>query len=436
MQIHRGILWSAVGTLIPLVGAVVSIPSLILAMGDARFGILSLSWVLVGYFGFFDLGIGRALTHLVATRIAAGKNNELPAIFRAGFALMAALGVLGGLVVAGLAPWLARDVLSIPDEMRAETLSALYLLAVSIPVVIVTSGFRGVLEGVHRFDLVNLVKAPLGALTYVGPLLVLPFTHELPGVVAVLLAGRVLSLVAYAAICYRVMPRLRERAHFTKSQIRELLSFGGWLTLSNIAGPLLLYLGRFLLAVLVSAEAVAYFSTPYEVAISLLLLPGIYVSVLFPNFAQRFHYGTEAVRALYGKWQFYTLISMLPLCAITFLIARPALAFWISPEFAEHSYRVAQILAVGIFVNSFGYISQCLIQAYGRPDLTAKLHVAELVAYVPYVSWLVSTAGIEGAAIAWSIRVAISTAALATMAGLCLNGSIKSRTGKQPYADE
>lgn len=378
MQIFRGILWSAVGTLVPLLGAVVSIPTLILKMGDARFGILSLSWVLVGYFGFFDLGIGRALTHLVATRIAAGNNNELPAIIRAGFILMAALGILGGLLLAAMAQWLSGEVLSIPEDMRAETMTALYLLAVSIPIVIVTSGFRGILEGIHRFDLVNLIKAPLGALTYIGPLLVLPFTQKLPGIVAILLAGRVVSLIAYAVICTKVMPVVRERVRFSRNQIRELLAFGGWLTLSNIVGPLLLYLGRFLLAILISAESVAYFSTPYEVAIALLLVPGVYVSVLFPNFAQSFQSGTKNVRALYKKWQFYTLISMLPLSSIVFFVARPGLAFWISPEFAEHSYRVALILAVGIFFNSFGYISQCLIQAYGRPDLTAKLHVRAL----------------------------------------------------------
>lgn len=399
-------------------------------MGDARFGILSLSWVLVGYFGFFDLGIGRALTHVVATRIAAGKSQELPAIIRAGFILMGILGVLGGLAVAGVAPWIANKVLSIPEDMRAETLTAIYILALSIPVVIITSGYRGVLEGIHRFDLVNLVRAPLGAMTYFGPLLVLPFTYRLPGVVAVLLLVRVVTLVAYAVFCYRAMPHVRQQASFSKAEVRELLSFGGWLTLSNIAGPLLLYLGRFLLAILVSAQAVAYFSTPYEVAISLLLLPGVYVSVLFPNFAQGFQSDKQSVNKLYSKWQFYTLISMFPLCLFTFLAARPLLSVWISPDFADQSYRVAQILAVGVFINSFGYISQCLIQAYGRPDLTAKLHVAELVAYVPYVWWLVSTAGIEGAAYAWSIRVAISTAALATIAALCLNGSIISHARK------
>lgn len=435
MQIHRGILWSAVGTLIPLVGAAVSIPPLVREMGDARFGMLSLSWVLVGYFGFFDLGIGRALTHLVATRIASGKSDEIPAIVRAGFILMGVLGIVGGLAVAGVAPWFANKVLSIPSEMRAETLTAIYILALSIPIVIITSGFRGVLEGIHRFDLVNLVRAPLGALTYMGPLLVLPFTHLLPGVVAVLLLVRVLSLGAYAVLCYRVMPHVSGKVQFSKSEIRELLSFGGWLTLSNIAGPILLYLGRFLLAVLVSAEAVAYFATPYEVAISLLLLPGVYVSVLFPNFAQRFKSDTQEVRGLYLKWQFYTLISMLPLCVFAFFVAQPLLTAWISSDFAEHSYRVAQILAIGVFINSFGYISQCLIQAYGRPDLTAKLHVAELVAYVPYVWWLVSTAGIEGAATAWSIRVAISTVALAAIASFCLNGYFKSNGRSWSRAD-
>jgi O-antigen/teichoic acid export membrane protein len=78
-----------------------------------------------------------------------------------------------------------------------------------------------------------------------------------------------------------------------------------------------------------------------------------------------------------------------------------------------------------VFINSFGYISQGLIQAYGRPDLTAKLHIAELVAYIPYMWWLVAHHGIIGAAIAWSIRVTISTIALSLIANACLNRRIQ-----------
>ena len=61
------------------------------------------------------------------------------------------------------------------------------------------------------------------------------------------------------------------------------------------------------------------------------------------------------------------------------------------------------------------------------PDITAKLHVAELIAYVPYLLWLIESYGIEGAAIAWVIRVTISTLVLGVIANRCLAGSLSRR---------
>jgi O-antigen/teichoic acid export membrane protein len=45
-----------------------------------------------------------------------------------------------------------------------------------------------------------------------------------------------------------------------------------------------------------------------------------------------------------------------------------------------------------------------LIQGVGRADLTAKLHLAELPVYLPLLWWLISHAGIEGAAMTWALR--------------------------------
>jgi O-antigen/teichoic acid export membrane protein len=107
------------------------------------------------------------------------------------------------------------------------------------------------------------------------------------------------------------------------------------------------------------------------------------------------------------------------------------LAWWINPGFAEHSFRVAQFIAVGVFVNSIGMIAQSLVQAYGRPDLTAKLHLLELVLYVPYLWWLTKEYGIDGAAIAWTIRVLISAVVLWILASNCLSGSIRQGARKK-----
>jgi len=429
MRLTVNVLWNLLGTGVPLLVGLVAVPPLIHALGTARFGVLSLAWVVVGYFGFFDLGLGRAMTQLIARKVGNCEESEIPSVVRSGMACMALLGIAGGLVVAALSPWLVGYKLAIPEHLRAETLNAFYLLASSIPIVIITTGLRGILEGRHRFDVVNIVRAPLGALTYLGPLAVLPFSNELPPVVATLVAGRIVSCAAYAALCLRLYPELARRVEHDASHIRQLLAFGGWITLSNVAGPLLLYLGRLALALLVSAEAVAYFSTPYDVVVSLLLIPGLFASVLFPMITETFQRDHASVRTLYRQWLRNTGLVMFPLALLTFLIARPALALWINEAFSEQSYRVAQLLAVGVFINSFGYISQALIQAYGRPDLTAKLHVAELIAYVPYLWWLVETHGIEGAAIAWVVRVTISTAALAVIANGCLTRGIRA-TGK------
>jgi O-antigen/teichoic acid export membrane protein len=424
MRLAVNVLWNLLGTGFPLLVGLVAVPPLIETLGTARFGVLSLAWVVVGYFSFFDLGLGRAMTQLIAQKVGNGEEAEIPSAVRSGMVCMTILGIVGGLIVAALSPWLVENKLSIPAYMRAETVSAFFLLAASIPIVIITTGLRGILEGRHRFDIVNIVRAPLGALTYLGPLAVLPYSSALPPVVATLVGGRIVSCVAYAVICLRLYPELAHRSSHHVSHIRQLLSFGGWMTLSNIAGPLLLYLGRLALAMLVSADAVAYFSTPYDVVISLLLIPGIFVSVLFPMFTEKFQRDHEPVRMLYRQWLRNTFMVMFPLGLLTFLIAKPALALWINEPFSEKSYIVAQLLAIGVFINSFGYISQTLVQAYGRPDLTAKLHVAELIAYIPYMWWLVENHGISGAAIAWVIRVTISTIALAVIAHSCLKQAI------------
>jgi hypothetical protein len=53
--------WNLVEACAPVLVAVVCLPMLKKSLGMERLGIISLAWVLVGYFGFFDLGLSRAL---------------------------------------------------------------------------------------------------------------------------------------------------------------------------------------------------------------------------------------------------------------------------------------------------------------------------------------------------------------------------------------
>ena len=80
-KIFRHTLYNLLGYTLPLVFALFLIPILLNNLGTDRFGLLNLAWIVIGYFGFFDLGIGRALTKIVAEKIGTNSTSEIPSLF-------------------------------------------------------------------------------------------------------------------------------------------------------------------------------------------------------------------------------------------------------------------------------------------------------------------------------------------------------------------
>jgi O-antigen/teichoic acid export membrane protein len=411
-RLARNVIWNFLGTGAPLLVGIVAIPILIDSLGTERFGVLALAWMFVGYFSLFDLGLGRALTQMLARMLGSGDIESIPRLFWTAMVLVTALGVVGTLAAAGLSEWLVGDVLRVPAELRKETLTSFYILAASIPVVIGTTGLRGTLEAYQRFDLVNAVRIPLGILTFLGPVMVLPLSTSLPAVIGVLALARLVSWIAYAVLCARVEPAIRTSGRFDINLLGPLLTFGGWMTVTNIIGPLMVYMDRFLIGAVVSLSAVAYYATPFEVVSKLLVIPAAIMGVLFPAFSAALTVDRDRAARLFGRVVEYIFLALFPITLLVVMFAREGLMVWLGIEFAENSTYVLQLLMIGIFINSHGQVPFGLIQGAGRPDLTAKLHMFELPLYLILLWWLLNDFGIIGAAVAWVLRIVIDTVLL------------------------
>ena len=85
---------------------------------------------------------------------------------------------------------------------------------------------------------------------------------------------------------------------------------------------------------------------------------------------------------------------------------------WLSIEFAQNSAHVLQWLAVGVLINSLAFVPFGFIQAAGRPDLTAKLHLLEMLPYLGLLWFGMEQLGLQGVAIVWTIRVAFDALAM------------------------
>src|SRR5260370_20968499 len=412
----RNVVWNLIGCLALRLVAVLCIPVLAKGLGTDRFGVLALVWDLIGYATLFDLGLGRALTQLVARKIGAGEEDEVPALVWTSLILMLLVGFIGTLVAFSLSPWLVHRILNVPNSLQRETLNSFYLLGLSIPVVISTAALRGYLEAQQRFALINALRVPMGVFTFVGPLLVLPFSRSLFPVVAVLTVGRLIAWVAHFLLCVRVTPALGHRIAWRREVADPLVRFGGWMTVSNVVGPLMVTFDRFLIGALVSISAVAYYATPYEVVTKLWLIPGALVGVMFPAFSTSSIQDHNRMALLFGRSVKYLLLVLFPVVLFIVVLAQDGLKLWLGAEFARNSVHVLRWLAVGVFINSIAQVPFVLLQGIGKPDLTAKLNLIELPAYLGALWWLTKAHGIEGAAMAWTARAAFDAAVLFILA--------------------
>lgn len=401
---------------IPLLVGLVAIPLVVQALGTDRMGLLALAWAVMGYFSMFDLGIGRAITHLVAEKLGKHEMDNIARPVWTALGLMAALGVVGAVAGFALSPWLAHSALEIPISLRKEALGAFMALAASVPIVIISSALSGILAGVQRFDLLNALRIPLGVSTFLVPAAVVPFSTNLFHVCFALLIARAFFLLAYFLACFRALPVLRSDIGLARAHLRRLLRFGGWMTVSNAVGPLMVYMDRFVIGIYLSATAVAYYAIPFEIVTKLWIFPAAIVSSLFPAFATAKASGLSRAPALFLTGATFVTIALAPIVLTLVVFAKEALTIWLGPDFAENSAGVLQLLAVGVYLNSVAHVPFALIQAFGRPDLTAKLHVLELPFYGVLLAWLLGAVGITGVAVAWLVRVAVDTALLLVIA--------------------
>src|SRR3954470_5469540 len=105
----------------PLVVAFFAIPVLTRWLGTDRFGVLSLVWVVLGYFSLFDLGLSRALTQIISERVSSLRTDDLPQLVWTGLGLLLGLGLITTLVATACSAWLVNHVLHIPPVLQSET---------------------------------------------------------------------------------------------------------------------------------------------------------------------------------------------------------------------------------------------------------------------------------------------------------------------------
>src|SRR5438874_13809856 len=94
-KLARNTILNLLGQGLPLIVGVLTTPRIVHGLGPERYGVLATALVVLGYFGLFDLGLGRAATRVVASALGAGRDEDVPAIAWTAGMVLAGLGLVG-----------------------------------------------------------------------------------------------------------------------------------------------------------------------------------------------------------------------------------------------------------------------------------------------------------------------------------------------------
>lgn len=401
-RLSHSIVYNLAGTLAPIGIMLLTVPIYLHTIGPARFGIMSLVWLLFGYFGLFDFGLSRATANRLAQLRAETPDIRAP-VFYTSLLVNGAIGLVLGGVFCLIALPLIGHLSPRAGGVASELPGAIGWFAALFPLALIGNVFIGTLEAEERFLDVNIQQliGTIG-LQCLPLLAVNMFGVRLESAAAGAFVARALSVSWSGVAAMRDFQLIRPKIDLAIS--RGLMRYGGWVAVTNMVSPILESVDQFVIGAMLGAPAIGHYAVPYSVATKILMLPSALSRALFPRLSSLDRGAAEALT----NQAFRLLAWAMTLgCAPAILIAPFAFKLWLGAGLSVICAPIAQVLLAGLWLNGMAFLPYTLLQGQGRPDLVAKFHLIEVIPFLALLWFATATLGLVGAAGAWSLRVAL-----------------------------
>jgi O-antigen/teichoic acid export membrane protein len=397
-----------------VVVALVTVPLYLHHMGDARYGVMSIVWVLLGLFGFLDLGLSRAVTNALA-KLRDAPQPDRARVLLTTFGLNLGIGIAGGVVLYVFGGLLLKYFVSMPDEISAEVSRALPWIACLLPLTLISAAGAGALESRELFLLVNSIQIVSMTLAQAAPVVAAIFiSPSLTVVIPTAAAAQALGAIGLLAIVYRLEGPFSLRA-VDWDEARKLLGYGGWMFSTQVVLTALSSVDQFIIGSLMGVASVAHYSVPMSLVQRSVAIPMALGRTLFPRMSSL---SGDAAHALGTRALAIMAYGFAAICAPAIILSSTFFRHWIGADFAVVSAPVAQLLFPGIWMGALSMIGFTLLQSQGRADITGKLHMTEFLPFAAILWGATWGFGIVGAAAAWSLRGAADALVMLWLSGM------------------
>jgi O-antigen/teichoic acid export membrane protein len=393
---------------------IVVTPYVLGRLGQDRFAVWTLFFLLNGYVISLDLGSGAGAARFVAVAAARRDRGEARLAVMRSLLLGLAIGVLWGLAGISCRELFVR-VFHVPPAWDTEVRASLLVFSLSVVIYALSQSLLGSLVGFQRMELWNLYYLS-GLVVHMGVLVVLLARGQgLVGAATAAVAGHSATALLAALSVRRELSRLPEGEGPPRLTWRDLLGYGLWVQAANLFGTLQFQAGRVLLGAIGRLAWVTTFELAFRAVNSLWSLSTLIQSAVVPAAAHAVeHEGLEGARRIYGwccQWVILVGAYTLGLAGAT----APALfTLWLGrpqPEVAA----VARWIALGLGLSTLAGPATTIARGLGTPWFEALNFAIALAVNAGGALLLIPRLGVQGAGIAMAASFLIATMVLLTL---------------------
>lgn len=399
LRILRGAVWNWLAFATSAGVAFFLAPFVVRHLGNTTYGVWVLVNSAVSYLALFDLGMRGTVVRFVAVSQPRGLHEDASHAVSAALWFRIFIAALITLVSALLALFVDR-IFHVPPEMLQDARWAILLSGSNLAVSITFSIFSGVLNALHRFDLISSVTIGQTVCTACGLVILLRAGHGIAAMAALQLVIALLASATLAILAFWIYPELRISLKLPQKHIiRELWSYSFFLFLIAAAGRVIYYTDNLVIAVFLPVSAVTFYAigannTEYLrnilSSISVTFLPAA------SNLDAPEH--QHELQRLLVQGTRVVLLVALPIEVALYIRGVTFIRLWMGPEYGAVSGQVLRILLLAWFFIGANMCSGNIAFGLAKHRVIAVWTAIEAVANLSLSIVLVRRMGIIGAA--------------------------------------
>lgn len=356
-QLKAGVILSyinlAIGSLIPMIYT----PVMLCMLGQAEYGLYSLSSSIIGYLSLLNFGMGSTIIRYVTkfrVENKKRKEQEIIGLFLILYLILAGLVIIGGIILSACAPTFFSQGLSINEINKMQILILIMAVntAISFPISVFSSVIMAHEEYIFSrcIDMLSTIAVP------VSNIIMLYLGFGSIGMAASSVVLQVLMLPLSLLYCFR---KLKVKPILAKPELvllKEILGFSAFIFLGTVVDMLFWATDKVILGALAGTVAVAIY-----------------------NVGSTFNSIVEKIS---------TTISGVLTPRITSMVVQNAT----KSELTELLIRIGRIqfLIIGLVVSGFITFGQSFIMLWAGEDYRAS-YVIALLTMVPLTIPLIQT---------------------------------------------